>query len=103
MHSTDVIATLRQWLLNGRIAEPDLEDVPKVTVIAVHDRGSNQELFGSRVIDGRRVKVDPTGSSGRFSVRLRITKNIDSFKLFCNWNITRIFLTFKRTIGSEIV
>ncbi len=89
MHSTDVIATLRQWLLNGRITESDLEDVPEVTVIAVHDRGSNQELFGSRVVDGRRVKVDPTRSSGRFPVRLRITKNT-------GWIFTKLFTQIRK-------
>ena len=70
MHSADVIAALRQRLLNGRIAEPDLEDVPEVAVIAVHDRGSDQELLGDRVVDGRRVEVDPSGTPSRFSIRL---------------------------------
>jgi hypothetical protein len=65
-----VVPSLSERLLDGRVAEADLEDVPEVAEVAVHDWSSNQELLGDRVVHRRGVEVDPARGSGRFTVSL---------------------------------
>jgi hypothetical protein len=56
----NVISSLGQRLLYGGITEPDFKDMSKVTIISIHDWGSNQKLFSYRVVDWWGIKVYPS-------------------------------------------